>query len=529
MKKKVLAALLCVSMTATLFAGCGDKDAEAVDVNQVPETEAVVEPETESETAEVVVPTMAEPEELPAEAFAHLTFDGEAEEGYKAVTQVEDAGENDGATYGIAETEATFDYQPGAVGNALFLDGSYGLDLGLEATNTDAYTVSFWLNADRLATYGATLTMGYNMGKAADAGNDVTWLNVTQAEWGTDSAKIFPIVWSRNESSDAEDGTDCWPWMYSFDDAIHGKREWAMVTIVCSGEEQTGATGAKTAGAQFYLNGVKMYDSQENYTNNTYFEYTWDASLAPNIMKAGDNAFESYFGVNYWDTIYKGYVDDLYVYDSALTAGQVASLYLLGDASAETVATGEDEEETTVDLPEITADASAVDTIGTTARDLAFWGDWSDSYELADGATKTITLNNYSNGSTNWANYVVALSNVETKGHEAPADQSADYREWAVLRADAFGWAPEGAAYDAQFECSWGDDWDAFLKMMTDAEVTISLTRNGGEIVMDTTFVAADGTEYTQKATVKSDLTESDPCYFFLTGEACYLEILSVK
>ena len=128
------------------------------------------------------------------------------------------------------------------------------------------------MNADRLSTFGPTLQMGYNMGKAADAGNDVTWLNVTQSEWGADSAKIFPIVWSRNEASDAADGTDCWPWMYAFDNEIHGKREWVMVTIVSSGEVQNGATGATTVGAQYYVNGVMVYDSQANYSSNAYFE-----------------------------------------------------------------------------------------------------------------------------------------------------------------------------------------------------------------------------------------------------------------
>lgn len=529
MKKKILAVLLCVGMTASLLAGCSKETPTSAPEESVEESsEAPEESEAEEPAAQAPAPAMADPEELPAEAFAHLTFDGEAEESYQAVVQVDNVGDNDGATYGLETTDAAFVYQPGAVGNALFLDGSYGLDLGLEATGTDSYTVSFWINADRLSTFGPTLQMGYNMGKAADAGNDVTWLNVTQAEWGADSAKIFPIVWSRNEASDAEDGTDCWPWMYAFDDSIHGKREWAMVTIVCSGEEQTGATGAKTVGAQYYVNGVKMYDSQENYTNNTYFEYTWDASLAPNVMKPGDKEFQALFGINYWDTVFKGFIDDLYVYDSALTAGQVASLYLLGDPTVEMSADAAQEEEApTLDLPEITADAGAIDVVGTTDRAMAFWGDWSDAYELADGATKTVKLNNYSNGTQNYCNYVVAFANTETTGHTAPADQSADYAEYAVVRADAFGWGDE--SYAGEFTCSWADDWASFVQMMLDAEATIEMTRNGDTITMDTTFVAADGTEYTQQASIKSGLTAEDPCYFFFTGEGCYLEILSVE
>lgn len=527
MKKKVLATLLCVSMTAALFTGCGSSNGTEV-VSSTPET-AEAETNTEdSVEAEPPVAELAESEELPAE-FAHITFDGE-DEGYKAVAQVDDVGDNDGATYGIEETDVTFAYADGPVGQAIYLDGSYGLDLGLEATNTDTYTISFWVNADRLATFGPTLTMGYDVGKAADAGNNVTWFNVTQAEWGENSAKIFPIVWSRNEASDAADGTDCWPWMYAFDNEIHGKREWTMVTIVCTGEEQTGPVGTSTIGAQYYLDGVLVYDSQANYSGNAYFEYTWDATLAPNLMQPGDKEYESYFGINYWDTVFKGFVDDLYIYDTALTAGQVASLYALGDASVESVApegAAEEEEETVIELPEITADENAADVVGAIDRSLAFWGDWSDAYELADGATKTIKLNNYSNASANWCNYVVAFTNVETEGHTAPADQSADYAEYAVVRADAFGWGD--ASYAGEFTCSWGDDWDTFLNMMTAAEVTIEISRAGGEITMNTSFVGADGNTYTEEATITSTLTADAPCYFFVTGEGAYIEILSVE
>ncbi len=531
MKRKVLAALLCVSMTATLLTGCGkEKENNATNTDPVVEdaSEEVVVDDTEAPAAPVA--EMAEPEELPAE-FAHLTFDGETDEGIKAVVQTEDVGDNDGGTYGLAETDVEFVYEAGAVGNCLALDGTYGIDLGLEATQTDAYTVSFWVNADRLSTFGPTLQMGYDMGKKADDVNDVTWLNVTQSEWGVDGAKIFPIVWSRNEASNAADGTVCFPWMYGFDNEIHGKKEWTMVTIVCSGEAQNSPVGTTTAGAQFYVNGVKMYDSQDNFTNNTYFEHTWDASLAPNIMKPGDGkTFESLFGINYWDTIFKGFVDDLFVYDTALTPGQVASLFIRGNADAETLTGDAEEVEAPIELPEITEDAAAIDKIGTTARDMGFWSDWSQSYELANGATKTIKLNNYSNATNNWCNYVLAFCNVETPGHSAPADV-AGYAEYAVTRADSFAWGvADDASFAFEYTASWGDDWAAFAEMMKDAEVTIKLTRNDSTISVDATFVAADGTEYTQQGTMTTEtLTAAEPCYFFVTGEGAYVEILSVE
>lgn len=520
MKKKVLAALLCVTMTASLFAGCGSKEEPATTEKESVAVEESVAPEAESEAAEAPaapVAEMAAAEELPAEPFAHITFDGEADEGYKAVTQVDDVGDNDGATYGIAETEATFAYQPGAVGNALFIDGTFGLDLGLQPTNTDAYTVSFWVNADRLSTFGPTLQMGYNMGKAADAGNNVTWFNVTQSEWGADSAKIFPIVWSRNEASDAADGTDCWPWMYAFDDSIHGKREWAMVTIVCSGEEQTGPVGSTTAGAQFYVNGVKVYDSQDNYTNGSYFEYTWDATLAPNIMEPGDSKFEALFGINYWDTIFKGFVDDLYVYDTALTPGQVASLYALGDPTVEMTAP----EGGAAEVAEpVAADHSDVVTtgkvVGATDCSQAFWTAFSDTWEVPAGESVSKTFKNYSSQLNNWNNFVVILQNV-ADAHSA--EDNADYAEYGVVRADNWGW---GAGYDniVTPECDY--NWDTFLADLDRADVTVTVTNNGetADVVAEVTTAA--GTKYTQKY---PGIQTGGDLFFCFTVDGSFIDI----
>lgn len=516
MKKKVLCTLLCASLTLGLLTACGNSDNADNDTNDANQTVDSSETDNSTDTGTDTAPAEVAAEAVP-DAFAHYTFDGD-DEGYTAVVQVDDVGSNDGATYGIADTDVTFAYADGPVGQAIYLDGSYGLNLNLQATNTDTYSVSFWLNADRLSNYGPTLQIGYNIGKLADAGNNVTWLNVTQSEWGADSAKIFPIVWSRNEASDAQDGTDCWPWMYGWDDSIHGKREWAMVTIVCSGEEQDSPLGSKTAGAQYYLNGQLVYDSQENYTNNTYFEYTWDATLAPNIMKPEGGDFESYFGINYWDTVFKGFVDDLYVFDSALTAGQVLSLYEMGNPNVESVApeTGtevEVEEPVAVDHSDVTTTGTVV---GATDCSTAFWTEFSDVVEVPSGESVTVNLKNYSDELENWHNFLVVLQNV---ADVHSADANADYKEYAVVRADNWGW---GAGYDniAVAECDW--NWDTFKSDIDGADIELTITNNGDSA--DIVFVAttADGATYNQSYTgiaVDGDL------YYCFTVENAFIDI----
>lgn len=517
MKKKVLCTLLCASLTLGMLTACGNNDNAADngtnDTNQTNEDNSAAN-NTDAGTTDTT-PAEVSAEAVP-DAFAHYTFDGD-DEGYTAVVQVEDVGDNDGATFGIADTDAAFAYADGPVGQAIYLDGSYGLNLNLKATNTDSYSVSFWVNADRLANYGPTLQIGYDIGKAADAGNNVTWLNVTQSEWGADNAKIFPIVWSRNEASDGQDGTDCWPWMYGWDDSIHGKREWAMVTIVCSGEVQNSPLGSTTAGAQYYLNGQMVYDSQANYTNNTYFEYTWDATLAPNIMKPTSD-FESYFGINYWDTVFKGFVDDLYVFDSALTAGQVLSLYEMGNPNVESVApeTGtavEDVEPVAVDHSDVTTTGTVV---GATDCSTVFWTEFSDVVEIPSGESATVNFKNYSDELENWHNFLVILQNV---ADVHSADANADYKEYAVCRADNWGW---GAGYDniATAECDW--NWDTFKADIDGADIELTITNNGDSA--DIVFVAktAGGATYNQSY---KGIAVDGSLYYCFTVENAFIDI----
>lgn len=437
--------------------------------------------------------SFAAAEEMPA-PFAHITFDGE-DEGYTAITNGEKDDADpmlDGANKSIIlADDAVFRYGKGPVGNALFLDGKSGIDLHLQPTNTDAWTVSFWVNASRLSDYGPTLQIGYNIGRS-DVENNVTWMNVTQTNW---TPKYFPTIWSRNKASNS------WPWMAPFQDdgAMIGKREWAMFTVVCTGEEQTTVNGeGKTVGAQLYVNGELRYDSQDNYLNGTYFAYTWDATLAPNIMKPDEGvAYESYFGVNYWDTIFKGYVDDLYVFDTALTADQVAALYALGDATVESPQNGPEEGEAAPVEEEAAAPAVEVKitgaAVGSQTLDTPFWGAHSDIWAVPAGESASVTFTQFcpAEGS-NWNTFVVVLQNTPT-GHSAEAAEG--YKEYAVVRADNYGW---GAGYEgiAQLDCNW--NWDSFITDMNGANVVVTVTNNGetADVVANVKTLA--GAEYFQ-------------------------------
>ena len=528
MKKKLISILLCGAMIGTMLTACGNEGTSENNGSSQPsevEDSSVAdnsEADNSGDQSEAADPVEVAPEALP-EAHAHYTFDGD-DEGYTVVVQANKADDsiNDGGTYDIVASDIVPVYADGAVGKALYMDSTYGLDLNLEPTNTDAYTVSYWVNARFFFDFGPTLQMGYNIGRAADAGNNVTWMNITQTGWGADGAKIFPMIWSRNEASDAQDGTDCWPWMYAWDDSVHGKQEWAMITVVCSGEKQDGPSGTITAGAQYYLNGQLMYDSNDNYTNHTYWEeWTWDATLAPNIMKPGDSEFESYFGINYWDPMYVGYVDDLYVYDQALTAGQVLSLYQLGDPSVSVeyfdASSGggaeEPAEPTAADHGDVTITGTQV---GAVDCSTPFWTEFSDVVAVPEGESVTVNFKNYSSGLENWNNFVVILQNV-ADAHSA--DDNADYKEYGVVRADNFGW---GAGYDgiAALDCDW--NWDTFKTDVDGADVELTITNNGDTADVVAKVTTVEGTTYNQS--YKGIAVDGD-LYYCLTVDGSFIDI----
>lgn len=515
MKKKVLALLLCAVMTASLIA-CGESDDQS--------SEQENSQETDNQQQEEVTP-----EALPKE-FAHITFDEGANEGYTVVGESTDGSVPlpDGAPNGraIVESSAILGYADGPVGQALYLDGKHGLNLHLEPTNTDTWTVSYWVNGDRFANAGATLQIGYNVGRAAGAGNNVTWMNITQWDWGANSAPLFPLIWSRNEASDGQDV--CFPWMAVYDDAIgywdnavHGKKEWVMITVVASGEQQTGPeSGATTCGAQLYLNGALVYDSAENFEKSNYFEYTWDATLAPNIMKPGNSEFESWFGINYWDPIYKGFVDDLWVFDTALNAGQVASLYALGDPNVNSVApeTISDEEET----PANTMTTGNSPKVGAEDCTTEFWKLASEGWAVASGESVSKTFVNWhGDEAANWNNFLIVLTSETSDLVEENA--------YAVVRSDNWGWKwVDGVSVTAAsgelgwtVESDW--NWDNFAADLQGATVTVTVTNNGGTADIECQITSADGnTSHYQN--YKNIAVDGD-LYFYLTVDRSWIDI----
>ena len=147
-------------------------------------------------------------------------------------------------------------------------------------------------------------------------------------------------------------------------------------------------------------------------------------------------------------------------------------------------------------------------TIGNTDNTTAFWGAHSDNIKVAAGETFVSSFTNYTNGQNNWNNFCVVLCR-------------ADNSEYAVVRADNYGW---GTGYDACTLSGGQQDWGAWLKAMNGAKVKVAVTNNGnGTADVQMVMIGNDGKTYTQSYTGINTIDAGD-FYFRFTVDGSHIE-----
>ena len=282
--KKLLALLLALCMVAVLFAGC-QENPTPTDPTETDPIIDVTDPTDDNVTVQ--------PEALPENPL--LYWDFESLDGLKAVEQTKD-----GTTVtGIADSTHEILTADGVVGKSLYLDGKYGYQLDMKGLDIadDSYTISFWIYAERLGDFMPIVQMGRNI-NSADANLPTTWLNFTRGSW----AETYPLAWNRNTSIPwATDENGVFPWIAGPADVVYGKGEWCLITLVVDGNRYTCLDdNGERIGTRYYLNGELMFDASP--------EFMFYQGVAPEIL-TGDGV-EGYIGINYWDALYKGFIDE---------------------------------------------------------------------------------------------------------------------------------------------------------------------------------------------------------------------------
>ena len=137
-----------------------------------------------------------------------------------------------------------------------------------------------------------------------------------------------------------------------------------------------------------------------------------------------------------------------------------------------------------------------------------WWGAHSTNIQVVAHQVCTVNFTNYTSGVANWNNFVAVLC-------------KADNTEYAVVRADNYGW---GAGYGAcTATCNNGGDWAAWLSVMNGAKVSVKIANNGdGTADVKATIIGTDGNTYTQDY-IGINTIDPDDFYFRFTVDSSHL------
>ncbi len=496
MKRKLLSVILSAAMVVTMLTGCGEENVEssatptsAPTATEAPTAAPTAEP-TAAPTAEPTV--VAEP--IPDPVY-YFSFDDATGLSPRANVNDSTLTTVDERVYVVDEE---FAFTNGVKGNCLWLDGSFGAKVEtIKPVNSDTYTISFWTWASRLSNYGTTLQFGNGMA----VGDTEHWLSFTTL----DNTSTYPLIWNR----DASTGT--WPAPVYEDGAIYGRKKWAHFCLVVDETNVIDLNGAMVLNADLYIDGVPSAN---------------DIQVVPGIFTEAETEFAFLIGVNPWDTIFKGAIDELYVFDKALTAGQVATLYADGDGTTTP-------ELSTIPEPEVIRDYTALAATGTVVGALdgstTYGTAYSDIVEVPTGQTVDFTFKTYVPSKLNEAGkntydfsdtFSVILQNVAA-GHSTADD--AAYKEYAVISGSE-GYEVAAGLSDLKIERSTFDQFnpEKFITAMDQATVYVSVTNNGTTATVNIKGVCADTiSRYVDVI----DIPVDGPVYATLTVDECIIDI----
>jgi len=229
------------------------------------------------------------------------------------------------------------------------------------------------------------------------------------------------------------------------------------------------------------LQGTDIADAFANVTATVQFEQEVSATVS-----AKDLTFQA--------------VPDMYTLGKKMLVAAYAKTYK-GEAATPVIATAEFE---VVD--------KMYTSIGATDNSTGWWGAHSDNIKVGPNETFVSTFTNYTSGASNWNNFVVVLC-------------KADNSEYAVLRADNYGW---GDGYAACTPSGTQGDWATWLAAMDGAKVTTYVTNNGdGTADVKAVMEGTNGETYTQEY-IGINTVDPNDFYFRFTVDKCHLEFTEV-
>ena len=148
--------------------------------------------------------------------------------------------------------------------------------------------------------------------------------------------------------------------------------------------------------------------------------------------------------------------------------------------------------------------------LGAEDNSSGWWSAHTDNIKVEPKETKVVNFTNYTTGENNWNNFVIVLN-------------KASLAEYAVVRADNYGWGDGYAACTPVGGFGSDEEWAAWRAAMDGAQVTAYITNNGdGTASVKAVMHGNDGVEYVQEYR-GINTVDPDDFYFRFTVDNCHL------
>lgn len=253
------------------------------------------EPEEEA-TKEIVNDSILS--NVPAADYAY-SFDKKLGSAKVVTRQGDYGGFNDGA-YPEENIEKAPLFTEGIEGAAIYLDGSYGVELSDIAPLSDSYTIAFWFRAEELCDWSPFLVIGSHL-MDVDATQDYLCFNKKTSEDGEEVVPIFNTI-------NAVYGNSCEVRPSLEDKKCINLNEWNYITIRVDGT-QTLEDDATKVMAYLYLNSEMI------------------GSDAVSKMCFEEADMHAYLGINCYDKMFRACYDELRIWNTLLDENQISNIY----------------------------------------------------------------------------------------------------------------------------------------------------------------------------------------------------------
>lgn len=216
------------------------------------------------------------------------------------VTRTGDVGGFNEGTYPVQAEDVLPLFTEGMEGDAIYLDGSYGVQLlGVDAL-ADSYTISFWFRADELRDWSPFLLIGSHLLEVGERQSFLSF-NKKTTEEGTQVVPVFNTI-------DGPTGYSCEVRPSMEDKRCISLNVWNYITI-CVDASQRSEEDPNKVMAYLYLNSEMI------------------GSGPVSKLHLESEGVYAYLGINCFDELFRASYDEIHIWNHVLDESQISSMY----------------------------------------------------------------------------------------------------------------------------------------------------------------------------------------------------------